>query len=200
MSSNVLLAGNGKLAERLAHFLAEREELTGILLPHDMPAAHPLRGFAPEVPVCDWPSDPSYFSTHSPDYLLSVRFPHRFGPEWLLLPSRLPLNLHLGYLPHNRGAAPWVWPLVDGSPAGVSLHVMNEGSDTGPYLYRRRLAVDPGDTETTLRKRVEELAEASFTEAWPRVHFLTPRPQPSGGSTHTAADYLNLVNVRSRPG
>jgi methionyl-tRNA formyltransferase len=50
--------------------------------------------------------------------------------------------VHPGYLPTYRGAMAYFWPLHRGDRhAGVSVHWIDEGIDTGPLLERRRLCV-----------------------------------------------------------
>src|ERR1700694_5912727 len=41
------------------------------------------------------------------------------------------INLHTALLPYNRGAHPNVWSIAEGTPAGVTLHYIDEGVDTG---------------------------------------------------------------------
>lgn len=185
----VVVAGAGSLAKHIAQYLNARGELVGVLLPASTdPLIASALGLGLGLPTLTWPDSLGDLQESKPDYLLSVGFPHRFPTPWLELPSALALNLHLGYVPYNRGAEAWRWPLVDGSPAGVSLHLMDEGSDTGPYLFRHRIPTSADDTAVTLRTRLETVAADKFTNAWPRVQDLPLREQPSGGSVHTAAD------------
>ena len=81
---------------------------------------------------------------------LSLGYRHKLTPEdWGCFPDGI-LNLHTGYLPWNRGAYPNVWPILDGSPAGVTLHRVDAGWDTGPILAQIRVDVEPVDTAKTL--------------------------------------------------
>lgn len=194
----VVVAGAGSLAQHIAQYLNARGELLGVLLPA---STEPVIASALGLPTLTWPDSVRDLQEKKPNYLLSVGFPHRFPAAWLELPTALALNLHLGYVPYNRGAAAWRWPLVDASPAGVSLHVMDEGSDTGPYLFRHRVPTSADDTAVTLRTRLETVALDKFTDAWPRVQELPLREQPPGGSVHTAADAraLKLLSPSDLP-
>jgi len=54
------------------------------------------------------------------------------------------INLHNSLLPKHRGCNPVNWALKNGDREhGVTLHVINEGIDTGPILGQRRFAIDP---------------------------------------------------------
>ena len=98
------------------------------------------------------------------------------------------VNLHPSYLPHNRGAYPNVWPLIDGSPAGVTLHLMDEGIDTGPILLRRRVLTEPTDTGKTLYDRLMGEAELLFKMGYPAFKRGQlkgiPQSEFGKGSTH----------------
>ena len=76
-----------------------------------------------------------------PEFGVSVGWKHKVPTQTL---ARCPIvNLHTGYLPWNRGMYPNVWPLVDWSPAGVTLHWMDEGIDTGDIIAQWRVDVVP---------------------------------------------------------
>jgi folate-dependent phosphoribosylglycinamide formyltransferase PurN len=44
------------------------------------------------------------------------------------------LNLHLGLLPEIRGMSSPEWSLLNGVPVGITIHYMDAGIDTGPFL------------------------------------------------------------------
>ena len=48
------------------------------------------------------------------------------------------INLHLSYLPFNRGAYPNFWSFVDNTQSGVTIHEIDKGIDTGPILYQKK--------------------------------------------------------------
>lgn len=107
------------------------------------------------------------------------------------------LNVHNGYLPWNKGAHPNVWPLIDGSPAGVTVHWMDEGVDTGPIVGQNKVPVLDTDTAGTLYERLEEEAVDclpwlfrlyDMTGSWPSS---TPQ-DPKAGTRHYARDLAEL--------
>lgn len=129
-----------------------------------------------------------------PDVVLSVHFGYRVGDGILGCAPRGAFNLHPGLLPWNRGLYPNVWALAEGTPAGVTLHRMAAGFDTGPIVAQRETPTLPTDTGETLYHRLERDALALFREAWPAVREGRHRetPQPPGGSAHTGADLPGL--------
>ena len=49
------------------------------------------------------------------------------------------INLHISYLPHNRGAHPNFWSFINNTPKGVSIHEMNTKIDEGNLIYRKKI-------------------------------------------------------------
>lgn len=47
------------------------------------------------------------------------------------------INLHIGYLPYNRGAHPNFWSFIDMTPTGVTIHEIDGGIDTGKIIFRK---------------------------------------------------------------
>ncbi len=52
------------------------------------------------------------------------------------------INIHLSYLPYNRGAHPNFWSLINNTPSGISIHKINKGIDTGDLILRKRVYFD----------------------------------------------------------
>jgi methionyl-tRNA formyltransferase len=48
-------------------------------------------------------------------------------------------NIHLSYLPFNRGAHPNFWSFIENTPSGVSIHKIDEGIDTGSIILRKKI-------------------------------------------------------------
>ena len=46
------------------------------------------------------------------------------------------INLHISYLPYNRGAHPNFWSFYENTPKGVTIHLIDSKIDTGPILYQ----------------------------------------------------------------
>jgi methionyl-tRNA formyltransferase len=77
------------------------------------------------------------------DYIVCVHFPYILRRPVLDTASRGVLNLHPSYLPYNRGWHTPTWAILDGTPAGASLHFVDESLDTGDIVCQRHALVDP---------------------------------------------------------
>lgn len=61
------------------------------------------------------------------------------------------LNLHAGITPWYRGVHGGYWALAEGRPdrAGVTLHYLDAGIDTGPIIAQQAIAPSPADSFVT---------------------------------------------------
>lgn len=100
------------------------------------------------------------------------------------------VNLHTSYLPFNRGAFPNVWSIVERTPAGASLHYIDDQVDTGPIIAQIKVDVEPIDTGKTLYEKLEKAAFQLFTQTWPivREKKSIAIKQSGNGSIHRVKD------------
>jgi len=134
----------------------------------------------------------------SPEFIISVGFDHLVPPEILDIPSEGALNLHPSYLPHNRGKSPNVWPLVEDTPAGVTLHSMDPEFDTGAIIAQRKVETKFSDTGKELHARLEDAQFELFTDVWPEIESGTVEytPQDStAGRYHSKSDFVDLCEL-----
>lgn len=191
--TSVVLCANGALGADLARWLARRGDLLGLVL-HAPERRRETDRLADElkVPAWTWPDGRDAIDELAPDCLLSVFFGHRLNEAWLSVARWRAVNLHPSLLPHNGGANPNIWPLVDGSPAGTTLHVMTPAIDQGDLLAQQPVPVFPDDSAATLYERLLDASRDLFTRTWPTIEEITPWPQPDGGSYHRRSDVASL--------
>lgn len=124
------------------------------------------------------------------DYLICIHFPYIIPPAVLAIPRLGVLNLHPAYLPFNRGWHTPSWTILQGTPAGATLHFMDEGLDTGDIVHQKQLPVACGDTADSLYTRLKELEIEVFREAWPSLLARAPQrmAQTAPGTFHRRQD------------
>jgi folate-dependent phosphoribosylglycinamide formyltransferase PurN len=73
------------------------------------------------------------------------------GPETLGAIDAPVINMHAGITPLYRGVHGGYWALVEGRPdlVGTTVHLVDEGLDTGPVLARPTFAVTEADSFAT---------------------------------------------------
>ncbi len=82
------------------------------------------------------------------------------------------INLHLSFLPFNRGAHPNFWSFIENTPSGVSIHEIDDGVDTGPIIFQKKIKFDYKknknitfkSTYNILFKEVESLFERNINK------------------------------------
>jgi methionyl-tRNA formyltransferase len=155
----------------------------------------------------------------APDIGLSVLFDYILKPEFLSIFPQGVVNLHPAYLPYNRGQYPNVWSIIENTPAGVTLHYIDKGTDTGDIIARKEVAVEPVDTGETLYRKLERASVALFRETWPLVRSGKATRAPQGSEpgtchrtkdveaideihldeTYVARDLINVLRARTFP-
>lgn len=117
------------------------------------------------------------------DYDLIISYNYRHIIPARLIDRRM-INLHISYLPWNKGADPNLWSFLDDTPKGVTIHRIAEGLDKGEILFQRELFFN--DNYETLKSTYEKLHRALrflFINNFSEILSLTNR-----GSYHSIKD------------
>jgi methionyl-tRNA formyltransferase len=132
-----------------------------------------------------------------PEIGVSVLFGYILRRDVLDRLGRGCVNLHPGYLPYNRGAFPNVWSIVERTPAGTTLHWVDEGVDTGDIAAQERVSIEAHDTGETLYYKLEAASLDLFRRAWPQVRTgAAPRsPQSGKGTVHKVRDVAAIDEI-----
>lgn len=201
----ILYLGNNWVGWQILQWLKERnEQIVGLVV-------HPLhkRKYGDDIIRCSQVSHKHIFDgsqlsqpdvlraieTLKPDIGLSVFFGYILVPEFLDLFPFGVVNLHPAYLPYNKGAYPNVWSIVDRTPAGVTLHYVDAGIDTGDIIAQRQVPIEPVDTGETLYRKLEIACVELFMDTWPLISAgQAPRIQqrPDEGTFHRTRDVQKI--------
>lgn len=77
------------------------------------------------------------------------------APLLQAFPDRI-LNIHPSLLPAYPGMAAWEQAVTDGAQeSGCTVHLVDEGMDTGPILAQAKVPVLSDDTPATLHQRIQ---------------------------------------------
>ena len=49
------------------------------------------------------------------------------------------INLHISFLPYNRGAHPNFWSFAENTPSGITIHEVDSDIDTGKIIYQKQI-------------------------------------------------------------
>lgn len=128
-------------------------------------------------------------TTLQPDLIVVACFPRLFPAVLLDLPRYGCVNLHPALLPAYRGPAPLFWMARQGEPqAGVTLHFLDEGLDTGDIIAQTALAWPDGISGNALE---QQCAAAGADLLFAAIERLTlGNPLPRSPQSETGASYF----------
>jgi len=92
------------------------------------------------------------------DLIVSFGYRHIFKSHFITNCFCPIVNLHISYLPYNRGAHPNFWSFYDGTQSGVSIHIIDDGIDTGPIIFQKKIEfIDEKTFADTYRRLFSEI-------------------------------------------
>jgi methionyl-tRNA formyltransferase len=138
--------------------------------------------------------------SESGEFLISHGFRHMIGKKTLDQFQERAINCHISYLPWNRGADPNLWSWIDETPKGVSLHLIDEGLDTGDIVTQTPTYFTGNQTLTTSYQALQDVMLDEFIRWWPRIRrgAFKAKPQETGGSYHSKADRAYVLHLLTR--
>ena len=71
------------------------------------------------------------------DLVISFGYRHIISQEQIDSSIAPIINLHVSYLPWNKGVHPNFWSHFDCTPSGVTIHEVDAGIDTGNIIYQK---------------------------------------------------------------
>ncbi len=178
----VLGSGKGSNMVSIARACSERRLNAEIVLVlSDVPEAGIL-GRATELGVAGRYLAPGKFRTKLDDeaeqvYVEALR---SAGVDWVVLAgfmrvlrggflrafSGRVVNIHPSLLPAFPGLEAWRQALEYGvRVAGCTVHLVDEGIDTGPIVVQRAVPVEAGDTAASLHARIQQAEHEAYPEA-----------------------------------
>lgn len=96
------------------------------------------------------------------DYYISFGYRYIISEEILNKIKNPVINIHVSYLPWNRGADPNIWSFLEDTHKGVSIHRIEKGTDTGAIYLQKEIFFEKHDTLRTSYDKLIKLAEDMF--------------------------------------
>ena len=131
------------------------------------------------------------------DLVISHGYRHIFKINTINSSKRKIINLHIAYLPFNRGAHPNFWSFFDDTPSGVTIHFIDEGIDTGEMLFQKKVIFNNQEKtfEDTHKRLIEEI-EILFQKNIISIlnNTLFPIKQKKSGTIHYIKDLPREFN------
>ncbi len=131
----------------------------------------------------------------SPDFIVSYNYRYIIPKEIIDCVNGNAINMHISFLPYNRGANPNVWSFLEDTPKGVTIHYIDEYIDTGDIIVQREVFIDEEiETLKSSYGRLHREIQKLFKENWDNIKSgeVTPVAQPRKGTLHFTKEFLDL--------
>ena len=92
------------------------------------------------------------------NFIISFGYRHIIDEDILKKKKKI-INLHISYLPYNKGAHSNFWAFAENTPSGVSIHKVDKGIDTGNIINQKLLdfELNKNKKQLTFRKTYSTL-------------------------------------------
>ena len=132
----------------------------------------------------------------SPSLVVSYNYGYLI-PEGIiqLLEGRI-VNLHISYLPWNKGSDPNFWSFIDDTPKGVTIHQLSAALDQGDILLQEEVFFNEKEDTfksayEALNKEIVDLFIKHFNEIINQK--IVPHPQQGTGTYHKRKDLVEFM-------
>ena len=140
-----------------------------------------------EVQRMSNPETLAVFAAYQPDVLCVACFSLYIPRSILDIPRLGCLNVHPSLLPANRGPDPLFWTFRQGMrQTGATIHLMDEGLDSGPIVAQERVEVPDGICYAQLEAQCAEAGGILLARSVWELYQGTavPRPQDKSQSSY----------------
>jgi methionyl-tRNA formyltransferase len=138
------------------------------------------------------------------NFLISYGYRFILRKEILDLFPNKAINMHISYLPYNRGADPNFWSFIEGTPKGVSIHYLDEGVDTGDIIVQKEVFFDSIDVETlgSSYQKLQIEIQNLFFQHWDLIknQKCNRSTQVGIGTAHRVKDKEHLLHLIEKDG
>ena len=186
----------------LEAILSQGYDLVGIVTQPDKPVGRgrvirppPVKRFAEERGISVMqpvslrqPEALDWLNARKPQIMVVAGYGKILPSAVLEVPPKGTINVHPSLLPRHRGASPVASAILAGDKVtGVSIMVVDAGTDTGPLLAQQEEELHPWDTTDGLTRRLFQKGARLLKQELPRYTSgeVEPRAQLQAGATHT---------------
>lgn len=139
----------------------------------------------------------------NPELIISYNYRYIIKKEIIdLFPDRI-INLHISFLPWNKGAHPNMWSFLEDTPKGVTIHLIDEGLDTGKILIQKRVRINEAEhtlnsSYELLHKQIQDLFKINWHEI--KRGKIKPKTQDAKGTNHSMKDFDKIKHILWKDG
>lgn len=168
----ILLCANNIVGLEVAKFL-RHENIIGLAIhePERQLFTNEIKKVIRGVPILMGKeiNDKKLITQLKPNIIICAFWCYILKKEILDIPRFGCINFHPSFLPYNRGMNPNVWPFIEGTPAGATIHYMTEEPNAGDIIIQEKVGVEPIDTAGSLDSKLHCKLVEMFRKVWPLI-------------------------------
>ena len=107
-----------------------------------------------------------FIDAHHPEFIISYGYRYIIKQEILDRCVDRAINLHISFLPWNRGADPNFWSFIENTPRGVTIHYLDSGVDTGDIIVQKPVEFSKYDTLRISYHKLHDEIQKLFVDNW----------------------------------
>lgn len=142
----------------------------------------------------------SFLKEKEIDFIISYGYEHIVEKKIIQKYKNSIINLHISFLPFNRGSHPNLWSHIEGTPSGISIHQIDEGIDTGGIIFRKKILIDAENhTFRTSYELLKFELEILFERNWGKIrrrNYKVILPIENG-TFHLKKEGIELLSLLS---
>jgi len=134
------------------------------------------------------------------DWVVSYGYTHLLSKDHIDSSKNPIINLHISYLPWNRGFSPNYWSWKKDTPKGVTIHQIDEGLDTGPIFVQSLVNFTGDETLSSSYLILKLEIERLFIQSFDKIinGEMKPYKQVGKGSHQFKRDLPVNINWNKR--
>jgi len=151
-----------------------------------------------EVISHEHPIDESFITKNNIEFIVSYGYRYKLNSSLLKKVNYNAINLHLSYLPFNKGAYPNLWSHIDDTLSGVTIHLIDDDLDTGNILFQKEVKIDRNyhtfkSSYLFLTQEIERLFALNWI--YIRKKICLGWPQTEQGTYHSIKDSETIIKT-----
>jgi methionyl-tRNA formyltransferase len=111
------------------------------------------------------------FEVNQFDWIISYGYSHIIKQDVIDSAKNSIINLHISYLPYNRGADPNFWSWLENTPKGVTIHQIDKGIDTGDIFIQKEIKFEETANIEVFCSYKNKKATATFNPSTTKIFY-----------------------------
>jgi len=151
---------------------------------------NPIYSFLQTKGIVSQTQEKISFNVNQFDWVISYGYSHIIEQKIIDKVKNPIINLHISYLPFNRGADPNFWSWLENTPKGVTIHQIDKGIDTGNIFIQKEIIFTGNETLSSSYEILKKEIENLFIENFDNIiqGFIFPKKQNGKGTFHLKKD------------